>query len=395
MRKLSILFTILIITNQSFAQLISQFNWDTNPVTIAEHGPDAISVSGSATSSINGVNGTNGLNAGLPKADIELVLPAAPFNGIEGIDFQIDFQRDESRGDFITCGNNFAFGISGGDLFILFEVVNNSGGSIEIYDTNFYTVPNDDIFRTYRFYHLPATGYAEVLVDGLVVWNYYIGNSSNLNWPNNSNVILGNKMDGNGSNKTIFDNVIIGEVYDSALPVEMSMFEAVSLKENVELKWETESELNNDYFTVERSQDGEVFHQLNTIKGAGTTNEKQSYSYFDENPFFGINYYRITQTDFNGKSSISKPVSVLFELKEDISIFPSLLETEAELQVKLPFVGDEVQVIFLNQSGGEVLTKKFSNQDHLKMNAPTSSGTYIIQVNIDNKLYGAQKIVVR
>lgn len=395
MKHICTLLAIMMIANNAFAQLISQFNWDNNPVTTAQYGPDALSVSGSATSSLNGTNGTNGLNAGLPKADIELVLPAASFNGIGGIDFQIDFQRDETRGDFITCGNSFAFGMSGGEIFVSFEVNNNPGGSYQIYETNLYAIPDDDIFRTYRFYYLPATGYAEILVNGNVVWNYYIGNPSNLNWPNNNNVIIGSQMDGNGNNKTIFDNVIIAEVYDSALPVEMSMFEANSLEGKVELIWETESELNNDYFTIQRSRDGKEFDQLDIVKGAGTTNEKQSYSYFDEDPLIGISYYQIVQTDFNGKSSTSELASVLFESKEGIFIFPNLLETQAELQVKLPFVGEKIQIVFLNQRGSKVLTKTFGNQDHLKLNAPSSSGVFSVQVIIDNKLYGTQKIVVR
>ena len=57
--------------NIAHTQVISQFNFDSDPVTTAAVGPDATSVSGSALSDVGGVGGTNGVNAGLPKADIK------------------------------------------------------------------------------------------------------------------------------------------------------------------------------------------------------------------------------------------------------------------------------------------------------------------------------------
>lgn len=386
---------VIVLLSNLHAQMISKFDWNSDPVTQSQFGPDAMSVSGSAVSSPDGVEETNGLNAGLPKADIELALPSSAFSNIVGIDFRIDFQRDETRGDFITCGNSFAFGMSEGELFIKFEIDDNPGGTQLIEVNNIYALPDDDIFRTYRFFYLPNSGYAEILVDGTVVWDYYLGNPSNLAWSNNNNVIIGHLMDGNGLDKTIFDNMIIGEVYDSALPVEMSSFEVSRISDMVAVKWKTESELNNDYFTIERSRNGEEFHKLVNIEGAGTTNEQQSYSYDDKEPIAGVSYYRIVQTDFDGKSTTSDILSVQFESEESIFIFPNLLDPQGELQIKLPFVGEETQVVFINERGAKVLDKKFDNQNHLKLNVPSSSGTYIVQVDIDGKMYGTQKIIVR
>jgi hypothetical protein len=196
MKYLCTLLAILIIALDSnlHSELISKFDWNSSSVTQSQFGPDAFSVSGSAISSPNGADGTNGLNAGLPKVDIELLLPAAAFMNIEGIDFSIDFQRDESRGDFITCGTSFSFGIDGGGLFVKFEVDDNAGGTELIQFYNIFSVPDDDVFRAYRFYYLPNTGYAEILVDGVVIWDYYIGNPSNFIWSNND-LIIGCLMD--------------------------------------------------------------------------------------------------------------------------------------------------------------------------------------------------------
>lgn len=397
---MKLLYTFLILflstVSTSHSQLISKFNWDSSPVSESQFGPNAISVSGSAVSSPNGAGGTNGLNAGLPKEDIEFVLPAAAFMNIGGIDFQIDFQRDESRGDFITCGTNFAFGIESGDLYIKFVVEDEFGGTQIVEINNIYAVPDDDVFRTYRFYYLPNTGYAEILVDGTSLWNYYIGNPSNLVWSNN-NVVIGGLMDGNGFNRTVFDNVVIGEVYDSALPVKLSLFEVEKVGDEVLVRWFTESELNNHYFTVERSLDGEEFSSIAKVKGAGTTNQPQSYFYTDDEPVFGISYYRITQTDLNGKSNSTETRSVQLKPKSkgDIFVFPNLLSPETEFQIRLPYVGESIEIVIINERGLNIKEMMFGNNDHLKMSAPSSSGIYFLSVNIDGATYAAKKIVVR
>src|SRR5204863_239315 len=71
--------------------------------------------------------------------------------------------------------------------------------------------------------------------------------------------------------------------------------------ETVRLKWTTASELNNDYFTLERSGNGIDFNGLGRITGAGNNNNYQDYYFEDISPLRGINYYRLSQTDFDGR----------------------------------------------------------------------------------------------
>lgn len=88
------------------------------------------------------------------------------------------------------------------------------------------------------------------------------------------------------------------------LPIELINFDAkLNSKETVDLTWETSSERDNDYFTIEKSTDALNWEYLGTVKGAGSSSSPISYYLEDKNPWIGINYYRLKQTDFNGINS--------------------------------------------------------------------------------------------
>ncbi len=90
-------------------------------------------------------------------------------------------------------------------------------------------------------------------------------------------------------------------------------------------KWETMTEMNNDYFTLERSLDGGDWRFVAEVKGAGTTNKTSGYSAVDQNPLFGKSYYRLKQTDFNGEFTYSQIKSLTIDPNNDskVSIYPN------------------------------------------------------------------------
>ena len=96
------------------------------------------------------------------------------------------------------------------------------------------------------------------------------------------------------------------------LPIDLISFEAKTNKDRVELNWATATEINNDYFTIERSKDGFDFEEIFKKSGNGTTSQTSEYEAFDDKPFQGISYYRLRQTDFDGKTTVSEPVAVEF-----------------------------------------------------------------------------------
>jgi len=111
----------------------------------------------------------------------------------------------------------------------------------------------------------------------------------------------------------------------STLPVELVRFDAANDAEVVVTSWETENEVNNDFFTVQRSDDGKNWQQIGIVDGAGNSEDNLSYEFVDERPLAGLSYYRLMQTDFDGQTSHSGVKSVMRELEKgtEIEVFPN------------------------------------------------------------------------
>jgi hypothetical protein len=94
------------------------------------------------------------------------------------------------------------------------------------------------------------------------------------------------------------------------LPVELMSFTAVCNGEYVDLNWSTATEINNDKFIVQRSNDMRTFNAIAEISGAGNTTEVQFYSLTDNEPIGDKAYYRLRQVDFDGTYNYSNVVAV-------------------------------------------------------------------------------------
>jgi hypothetical protein len=99
------------------------------------------------------------------------------------------------------------------------------------------------------------------------------------------------------------------------LPVQLISFEGRKQKQGVALSWVTASEMNNDYFVVQRSVNGEKFENLARVKGNGNTQKVSSYSYLDTHLPEGASaiYYRLQQVDFDRSAHASKVVAVAID----------------------------------------------------------------------------------
>lgn len=308
----------------SYGQIISMFTWDDagNPTTQADIGPDATSISGSAIIDAGGTGGTTGLNAGLPKANINMVLPGSPTFDVPGIDVSFDFQREESSGDWFDRGSFLR--LDGcNNLAVTYRVDDGGGGFTEISSGNVFAIPNDDTYRNYRFYYLPTSGYGALLVDGVEVWNNDGPDNRDMYWTGAGNIIIGNGLDGTGNNDTFLDNLIIGNVTSTALPIELVRFSANPVQEAVQLNWTTKSEQNNAFFTIERSKNGLGWEFVTEVEGAGDSSTKIDYETIDQRPYLGLSYYRLKQTDFNGDYSYSDIVSVFLEGPSELIVYPN------------------------------------------------------------------------
>jgi len=104
----------------------------------------------------------------------------------------------------------------------------------------------------------------------------------------------------------------------SPLPITLISFEASHTDEGVLVEWSTLSQINNDYFNIQRSIDGYEWKDRVTIEGAGSTNTQMSYTWLDTDPSMNISYYRLKQTDYDGQSETFSPVTILISSTEKI-----------------------------------------------------------------------------
>jgi hypothetical protein len=106
---------------------------------------------------------------------------------------------------------------------------------------------------------------------------------------------------------------------DAPLPVELLYFAAKPKEKTVLLNWSTASEINNDYFEIQRSRDDETFEAIQKVDGAGNSTAVICYSAVDQDPFEGISYYRLRQVDIDGQYTFSQTVAVHMGDKDPFS----------------------------------------------------------------------------
>lgn len=110
------------------------------------------------------------------------------------------------------------------------------------------------------------------------------------------------------------------------LPVGLLYFDAKPNSDQVDIQWATSSEANNSYYTVERSRDGMRFmtlQKVNTKAKNGNSNITLNYTAEDANPYSGVSYYRLKQTDIDGNSRYSRVVAVTFAAGQTVSVYPN------------------------------------------------------------------------
>ena len=123
----------------------------------------------------------------------------------------------------------------------------------------------------------------------------------------------------------------------TTLPVEIVGFEGVAQPYGVVLTWKTLSELMNDHFTVLRQTPEGEYKEIGIVKGNGTTNETNEYSLIDYKPLIGRNYYKLSQTDFDGQTYTHGIVMVqVYTLNGiQVSIYPNPVSKNRQIGLEM------------------------------------------------------------
>ncbi len=171
-----------------------------------------------------------------------------------------------------------------------------------------------------------------------------------------------------------------GFSYNVVLPIDLTNFSLNNLDSKINIVWSTASELNNEKFLIERSTDGRAYKTIGEVAGAGTTTEPQEYHFTDETPAPGINYYRLKQMDFDGNFEYSPIESVVFRKEGEITIYPTIVQSE--LQVELPEkAGETTTLKIFSMQGALLQTQQQDGTGKLTITLPElTAGQYMVEV---------------
>ncbi len=321
------------------------------------------------------------------------------------------YYRRRSESDsavFFHRGANFLFGMWGGNLGIRYLVEDGLGGFNAIpnpccgYHTAIFgQTPDDNTWRHYEFSYSQATGIAEIKVNGTSVWttpitDQYPGRA--MYWTGASQLRIGAGMDGLGWMQAALDEATISRT--GPLPVVLTDFLATQSNRFVSLDWQTLSETNSNYFTVERSPDGMTWTKLGDVMATRNSLEPNSYSLIDFSPLEGMNIYRLRQTDLNGQVYFLDyaQTEILYNYSGLISIFPNpVVENN---QIEIHFACEKnglIRTDILGMDGKLFETKMFDareGKNQLFLSTESwPNGVHFIKINSEGRNY-FEKIIV-
>lgn len=223
-------------------------------------------------------------------------------------------------GDTLIVGEGATFSMGGSidirteGVLIVYGVLEGNGSNAELDVDGTFIVKTNGVVNW-------AGSWDNVNPDGTVVVDGWITIGNDLD---NNGIITGvgciqvsGGLDNSGS---IFECSLPGDNCGPSigncpypLPVELTEFNLEEVASGVKISWTTASERNNDYFTIQKSIDGLMWEEVMTVEGTGTSTELNSYEEYDNNYYVGLSYYRLMQTDFDGKEMYSETKAITME----------------------------------------------------------------------------------
>jgi hypothetical protein len=170
------------------------------------------------------------------------------------------------------------------------------------------------------------------------------------------------------------------------LPIQLSTFTGQKEGAKNRLEWITSSERDNDYFTLEKSQNGAEFVFLAEVDGAGDSNEELNYFSYDNDPYLGITYYRLKQTNFDGQFTYSNIIALSNSLEEIIvsELYPNP-------------TSQNISFDFFTPNKGTIKIRIFDNTGRLiiEQNEKINSGSNTMNVDLERLAKGAYTFEIK
>ena len=248
---------------------------------------------------------------------------------------------------------------------------------------------NTGLNATLRFYYFDAELNSQTSNSDMKLWKSADSGSTWTNeggsWTDNT---TNDYVELNGMNG--FSRWTVSSKISSPLPIELRHFTATCKDGIAELTWSTASEINNDYFTLEKSADGINFEILSITDGIGNSNIVSNYSFYDIKPDENT-YYRLKQTDFNGSFKYSDIIAsscfIASACEKDfvdlINIYPNPAQNYFNFSV-YSSIETDICANVISSSGQLIITKQFhisSGMNKLNLNLSSmSKGIYLLKV---------------
>ncbi|NLT52770.1 MAG: T9SS type A sorting domain-containing protein [Ignavibacteria bacterium] len=187
----------------------------------------------------------------------------------------------------------------------------------------------------------------------------------------------------------------------SPLPVELSLFTASADANSVNLMWQTQTEVNNYGFEIERSVDSEKWENIGFVKGNGNSNTQLSYSFKDVNPKGALNFvYRLKQIDIDGSFEYSQNVNAALNINsyELFQNYPNPFNPQTTIKFALLKQSEVILSVYniLGEKVYDLINNKLEAGIHnIEFNASSlASGTYIYRLEVKNQFVSVKKMIL-
>lgn len=182
----------------------------------------------------------------------------------------------------------------------------------------------------------------------------------------------------NSDSDGYFDDISL--THSTSLPVQLLSFTSTAAVGVIQVKWQTASEESNDFFTVEKSVDGIHWKIIGVQEGSMSTPQMTSYQMHDEDPVQGVQYYRLSQTDVDGKSMTFPVIVQVYEANDidEVFLFPNPTAGFVSVQV----LGNRQKTLRVFSATGQVVVSEiaFDGQDYFLNLSDLPAGYYVIEI---------------
>lgn len=182
---------------------------------------------------------------------------------------------------------------------------------------------------------------------------------------------------------------------NGSLPVKWLSFAASLQADSVLINWQTAAEVNNGFYSIEKSIDGISFSSIGQVKAAGNSTVIKNYQFVDENPLQSINYYRIKQVDKDGNFSYSIIAAIQYDGSKNFArIYPNPANTIVNILFNQQ-TEKNASLKLLSANGQVVQSYSISGIKNKRISVSTlPNGVYELRV-LSGKIHTTKKLIVQ